>query len=251
MQNPKFKRLGTPAVIIGLGMCMLAAHTSLKAQTLLNVNFAAYDRVKVGFAATGLGTNDFWNKYTAPFQSFAALSDLALADGTVTTVGLTVQNGAGDTGFTHPDLMYQSCCYAQDLGDITLTVTNLPSGQYDIYVYGHAGDNTANSVFQTLVGSNDFGNKSTATNSTWSLTNWVEGSQYVAYRSIQITNGGAPLVVKSHPGISGYTYLNGIQILSTAPSAPVITTQPASQHAFVGTTISFTVSATGTQPLDY
>src|SRR5204862_2992253 len=36
---------------------------------LLNVNFGAYDRVKVGFAATGLTTNDFWNNYTAPFQS--------------------------------------------------------------------------------------------------------------------------------------------------------------------------------------
>src|SRR5215475_2450405 len=127
----------------------------------------------------------------------------------------------------------------------------MPSGQDDIYVYGHAGDNTANSVFQTLVGSNDYGNKSTATNSTWSLTNWVEGSQYVVYHSIQITNGGAPLVVKSHPGISGYTYLNGIQILASAPTAPVITMQPASQSVVAGASATFSVTATGTAPLSY
>ena len=64
-------------------------------QTLLNVNFAAYSQVKVGFAGTGQTATDFWNNCTAPFQSLVWLSNLAMADGTPTTVGLTVQNGAG------------------------------------------------------------------------------------------------------------------------------------------------------------
>ena len=127
-------------------------------QTLLNVNFAAYSQVKVGFAGTGQTANDFWNNYTAPFQSFAWLSNLTMADGTPTTVGLTVQNGAGHWGFTHPDLMYNCYCYSQNNGDIILTVTNLPSGQYDFYLYGHAGDPIANTVFELLVGGADYGN---------------------------------------------------------------------------------------------
>src|ERR1044071_4731443 len=215
-----FSRSRTVLRIVGLGAVLgwLPFHLGAQTAPLLNVNFAAYDRVKVGFAATGQTTNDFWNNYTAPFQAFAGLSNLKLADGTVTAVGLTVQNGAGHTAFSHPDLMYQCCCYAQDLGDITLTVTNLPSGQYDFYVYGHAGDSTANSIFQMLVGGVDFGNKSTATDSSWSLTNWVEGAQYVVYRSVQVTNAGAPLIIKSHPGRNGYTYLNGLQVVGVVVS---------------------------------
>jgi hypothetical protein len=102
-----------------------------------------------------------------------------------------------------------------------------------------------------LVGGSSFGNKSTATNSTWSLVNWVEGSQYVVYRAVQVTSGGAPITVKAHPGVSGYTYLNGIQIAAAAPAAPTIAVQPVNQNVFVGQTVTFSVSANGSAPLNY
>ena len=218
---------------------------------LLNINFAAQGLVKEGAAAIGQGSNDFWNAYQAPFALFAGLSNLKLADGTVSTVGLTVQNGGGHTGFSHPDLMYQSACYAQDFGDITLTVTNLPGGEYDFYVYGHSAANSANSVFQLLVGGNDYGNQSTATDASWSQTSWLEGAQYVVFRGVQVTNGGAPVVVKSHPGVSGYTYLNGVQVARAMPVAPSITAQPLTQTVVVGDNVMFSVTAHGSGPLAY
>ena len=184
-------------------------------QTLLNVNFAGSTPVKVGFAGTGQTSNDFWNIYYAPWQSFAGLSNLTMADGTATTVGLTVQNGAGHWGFTHPDPMYNCYCYSQNRGDITLTVTNLPSGQYDFYLYGHGDIGRANTVFQVLVGGADYGNRPT-TNSTSLSTNFVEGAQYVVYRSVSVTNGGAPVTIKAHPGSTGDAMLNGMQISSAA-----------------------------------
>ena len=187
--------------------------------TLLNVNFAAYSKVKVGFAGTGQTVSDFWNNYTAPFQSLASLSNLTMAAGTPTTVGLTVQNGAGHYGFTHPDLMYNCYCYSQNNGDITVTVTNLPSGQYDFYLYGHAGDAIANTVFQVLVGGTNYGNRPTATSSDAALTNFVEGAQYVVYRNVAVTNGGAPVTIVAHPGSSGYALLNGMQISLAAAGA--------------------------------
>jgi hypothetical protein len=190
------------------------------APMLLNVNFAAYSQVKVGFAGTGHTASDFWNNYTAPWQSFAGLSNLATAAGTPTTTGLTVQNGAGHWAFAHPDLMYNCFCYSQDHGDITLTVTNLPSGGYDFYLYGHEGADTGNTVFQLLVGGADYGNRSTATNSNWALTNWVEGAQYVVFRNVAVTNGGAPVTIKAHPGLQGDAQLNGMQI-ALANRAPV------------------------------
>jgi hypothetical protein len=146
-----------------------------------------------------------------------------MANGTPTTVGLTLQNGAGTSGFTHPDLMYNCFCYSQDNGDITLTVTNLPSGQYDFYLYGHAGAAVANTVFQLLVGGTDYGNQPTTTSSNYGLTNFVEGAQYVVYRSVAVTNGGAPVTIKAHPGSSGYALLNGMQIISTGAVGQVQT----------------------------
>jgi hypothetical protein len=188
--------------------------------TLLNVNFAAYSNVKVGFAGTGQTSSDFWNNYTAPFQAYAWLSDMATADGASTTVGLTVQNGAGHWAFTHPDLMYDCYCYSQDHGDIILTVTNLPSGDYDFYLYGHEGSDTGNTVFQLLAGGADYGNRSTATNSDWALKNWVEGAQYVVFRNVAVTNGAVPVTILAHPGLQGDAQLNGMQI-ALANRAPV------------------------------
>jgi hypothetical protein len=185
-------------------------------QTLLNVNFAAYSQVKLGFAGTGQTASDFWNNYTAPFQPLASLSNLAMADGTATTVGLTVQNGAGHWAFTHPDLMYNTYCYSQNRGDITLTVTNLPTGQYNFYLYGHGGIATANTVFQLLVDGADYGNQPTGTTSDSLSTNWLEGAQYVVYRNVAVTNGGAPVTIKAHPGSTGDAMLNGMQISSAA-----------------------------------
>jgi hypothetical protein len=146
-----------------------------------------------------------------------------MADGTPTTVGLTVQNGAGHWAFAHPDLMYNCYCYSQNRDDITLTVTNLPSGQYDFYLYGHAGAASANTAFQLLVGGADYGRRSTATNSDSALTNFVEGAQYVVYRNVAVTNGGAPVTIKAHPGLTGDALLNGMQINSAAAVSPVPT----------------------------
>jgi hypothetical protein len=218
---------------------------------LLNVNFAANDRVKVGFAATGQTSTDFWNNYTAPWQTFVVSSNLTAADGTPTSVDLTVENGPGQWGFAFPDLMYNCYIYSQNFGDVTLAVTNLPSGSYDIYLYGHAAADNANTVFETSVDATDYGIQSTATNSDWSLTNWVEGAQYVVFREVVVANEGAAVVIKAHPGLSGYTQVNGMQIQSAGPRAPAISVQPNSQNAVLGQDVTFSVSAFGSTTLAY
>ncbi len=223
--------------------------SSSHAQTLVNVNFAAYDLVKTGFAGTGQGANDFWNTYTAPYQALAGLSNLRTAAGTGTSIGLTVHNGAGHWNFSHPDLMYSTYCYSQDQGDITMTVTNLPSGKWDIYLYGHGGANEANTLFQVLVDGYDYGIQPTTTNASYALTNFVEGAQYVVFRNVAVTNGGAPLTVKAHPGLSGDAHLNGLQMALAA--SPMILEQPTNRTVLVGEAATFAVSATGAPPLQY
>ena len=49
----------------------------------------------------------------------------------------------------------------------------------------------------------------------------MEGAQYVVYRSVAVTNGGAPVTIKAHPGSSGYALLNGMQISSAAAGGQV------------------------------
>jgi hypothetical protein len=220
---------------------------------LVNIDVGAAAPIEVGFAATGLSANDYWNSLYAPWQSFASLSNLKAADGTPTPIGMTVQNGAGDWYFNYPgvDVMYSTYCYAQDLGNVTVTLTNLPGGQYDFYLYGHAGADNANTVFELRVGGNDYGLQSTATNSDWRLTHWVEGAQYVVYRGVALTNGGASVTIIAHPGLSGYTQVNGLQIARSGASAPSITLQPSSQAVALGANVTFSVVAAGAAPLSY
>ena len=218
---------------------------------LLNVNFAANDRVKVGPAATGESPNDFWNNFTAPWLSYVVLPNLAAADGTPSGVALTVQNGPGQWGFDFPDLMYNCYIYSQDFGDVTLSVSNLASGAYDFYLYGHAAADNGNTVFQILVNGTDYGSQSTATNSDWSLTNWVEGAQYVVFRSVAVADPSVPVVIKAHPGLSGYVLVNGLQIQSAIPRAPWIARQPPNTSVVVGQDASLSVFALGAPPLAY
>jgi hypothetical protein len=45
-------------------------------------------------------------------------------------------------------------------------------------------------------------------------------AQYVVFRNVAVTNRGAPVTVKVHPGLDGYAQLNGMQI-AQASLAPV------------------------------
>jgi hypothetical protein len=218
---------------------------------LLNVDVGASGSLKTGFAATGNSNDDFWNvAVTAPYQYVVSASNLKLAGGAITPIGLTVTNALGLVGFNHPDAMYKAGCHSWVGKDVALILTSLPSGQYDFYLYGHAGGAAGNTVFELLSGGRSFGNKSTATNGTWGLPNWVEGAQYVLYSNVRVTND-SPVVVLAHPGVNGYSYLNGIQVAPAAPLAPVIAVQPSNQGAYVGADVTFSVTADGTDPLSY
>ena len=106
------------------------------------------------------------------------MNNLKRADGTATAVAMTVRNapGAWDNGTSDP--MYKVYLYPFDGGNITVTVTNLPAGSYDVLLYGHGGPgvDNANSVFQVVTGNSDYGTKATTTISGWTSPVWEEPS---------------------------------------------------------------------------
>src|SRR6266511_246980 len=195
--------------------------SSLFAQTLLNVDFGAgTTSAKVGLAATGQSTNDYWNLYSRDdgvggYRIFGAVSNLKWADGTVSAVGLTVTNAPGAWQNGTADPMYNECLYPFDGGDIAVTVTNLPVGRSDLYLYGHGGPgvDTANSVFQVVSGSSDYGTKATTTTSGWTSPFWQEGQQYVVFQDVGVVNAGGSLTVSVFPGAFGQAIISGMQVV--------------------------------------
>lgn len=210
----KLNQRGGPFFALFTLVCVLGSVCNSNAQKLIDIDTINYvqDPLKVGLAATGVATNDFWNDYYMVSVNAGALPNLKYADGTVSGAGLTVLNGPGFWFNGAADPMFRDYEYNQG-GNITLTVTNLPAGKYDIYVYGHGPIDAAQSVFSVTAGSVSYGTNSTVQGPGWNTNVWQEGEQYVVFRGVQITNSGHALTVVVYPGSTGYSIISGMQIV--------------------------------------
>ncbi len=225
--------------------------------TLININFGAHlspgmTGIKVGIAATGQSTNDFWNFYSRDDSQGnwlvnGALPDLKYADGSVSGAGLLVSNAPGCWADGSSDAMYNTYAYPFNGGNITATVTNLPAGQYDLYVYGYDGN------YQLTVGGTDYGIRRTYDLPISNPPVWQEGRQYALYRGVTVGAGQAATIIV-RPGQGGYAVISGMQIGSATVvtgTPPSIVAQPQSQTVGVGSNVTFSVAANGTAPLSY
>jgi hypothetical protein len=182
---------------------------------ILNVNFG-WGTQKIGSAAIGQATNDFWNWCNTAYKDPFYMTGLAWSDGSGSGAGLEVHNGRGLWGSGSPDPMYDSFVYPSGGGDITVVLTNLAADTYDFYVYAHDGSATGNSVLELWVNNTSYGQKGT---SIWgpgaNTTNWEGGQQYVLYRNVVVSNGAA-ILLDVQPGSKGYAMLNGMQVVRSS-----------------------------------
>jgi hypothetical protein len=211
--------------------CLLTA--SLGAQTLLNVDFGAGSRSpKTGFAATGQGTNDAWNlfrlydpKYIpgAPLVFSGHLANLKLADGTPTDVSIDLTNAPGVWGNATGDPMYDSYIFAPNGSNMTVTLSRLEPGSYDLYLYGHADPDASgeqNSFFKITSAGTNYGPLTTLGSAGWKAAMpWQEGHQFVVFRDVQVRQD-VPVIIEVAPGPNGIAVLNGLQISSKGTSPP-------------------------------
>jgi len=200
---------------------------------LLNLDFGVGSASrKIGFAATGESTNDFWNlyrhydpKYTpgAPLVADGAMTGLKFTDGTPAPVTIAVTNAPGVWGNASGDAMYDSYIFAQNGSNIVVTLSGLAPGRYHFYLYGHADPDVTgeqNSVFTLRCGTNVLGPLAAVGSAGWKATSpWTEKAQYVVFRDVPV-NATAPVVIEVAPGPNGIAVLNGMQIISRGTSPP-------------------------------
>ncbi len=191
---------------------------------LLSVDFGSDLNGKTGFAALGQTTNDFWNFYSRDdgaggWRTFGVLSNLKTVDGTVTPAGLTVANAPGAWGNGSPDQMYDDYIYPFNGGNVTVTVTNLPAGQYDLLAYAYDGN------FELTAGGVSLGVQTTRDNIRTNLPGWAAGVQYARFTNVSVAVG-QPLVLTVRPGLDGYAVISGLQLSASLSTNTVPGTNP-------------------------
>ena len=182
---------------------------------VLDVNIGS--GTKVGFAATGLTTNDYWNGYDLTSGS---VKQLEWADGYTNAsqpITICVSNAPGGWGNSTGDPMYDSFRYPWDGGSVYILLTNMPANTYNFYLYGHSQQAWDNTVFEITVGTNVTPAEATQDSDfAASSSNWVENAQYVVFRGVSVPDG-QPVLITGSPG-DGTAILNGMQILLPMPS---------------------------------
>jgi len=234
---------------------------------ILNIDFTANGApVKSGVAAVGNGPGDVWNRYLrdpvqGQYQDPGSLTNLVWANGSGSGAGLTISNAAGAWDNGSEDDMFWSYLYPLSReGNITVTLTNLPAGEYTFYVYGHGEPDSENGVFTLNNGSATFGPSQTSSAPGWNTTVWTEGVQYVAFHDVAV-GGSQPVVLTALPGVSGLAVINGLQLVQGdddviwfAPAGGVFTNsvQVAIQSSAGAGTIRYTTNGdepSGTSPV--
>ncbi|MCI0540137.1 MAG: hypothetical protein L0Z50_33440, partial [Verrucomicrobiales bacterium] len=207
--------------------------THAAAQTLIDVDFGAGSTsAKTGFAATGQGTNDFWNRYRhyqpkfvpgMPLVANGRLENLKFADGSPSQSTVAVTNAPGVWGNATGDPMFDSYVFAPNGSNIVVTLTGLEAGRYHFYLYGHADADVSaeqNSLFTLRSGTNFFGPVGAAGMAGGPAGQpWRERGNYIVFRDVPVMTNG-PVMIEVLPGPGGIAVLNGLQILSRGTAPP-------------------------------
>jgi hypothetical protein len=193
---------------------------------------------KLGPAATGQTKTDFWNYYSRDdghgrWRSSGALDHMKWADGNGSAVGMAIDNALGSWGNGAADPMFEYYLYPLGGGNLTVVVTNLPSGLYDFYIYGHGDIDNQSGVYHLSSGKRDQGTQSTEANgAAWRSAAWLLGKQYVVFKDVPVVSGD-PVTITVLRDPAGYAIISGIQMAKTDSellvAATAIQDQPAAR----------------------
>lgn len=223
----------------------VAVLTVLFPQPLLNLDFGGGSQsLKTGMAAIGQNDADYWNYYTS---GSPGVTNLLLADGSVTGVGVVVSNAPDHNYNDWTDPMLHDFIYQGQLGgSFPVTFFGLPPGTYDFYLYTAGGWYWPwlGSDFELVVGGVSLGH-SVLYGVGPDAPPWVEGLHYGTFHNVQVSAPDQTVVVVVRGNSGEEPNIAGLQIgqFLTSAAPPVLWSQPASQFVPIGTNL--VLSATG------
>ncbi|MDB6123182.1 MAG: Conserved repeat domain protein [Pedosphaera sp.] len=227
--------------------------------TPLNIDFGSTMSNKVGFAAIGQTTNDFWNVFNGTSTNgYVLANSLTLGNRIKSLVGLSQYANTMLRSFTYPDGMFKTYMSSRPgTSNIILQYYGMPAGFYDLYLYGHGAGNTSNGVYRIVAstyttntvpleaGATDYGTRATTNGPGWDSTDFQEGIHYVVFRNVLVTNRNAGFTVFVNQGASSSALIAGMQIVPSRPSPPFIVVQPQDKLSNPGNSAFFSVEAGG------
>ena len=201
---------------------LVAASWPAGAQPLLSVVFG--NSVPSQFAAATISTNDFWNSATLPQNKggSAVLPLLKWADATDSPVSLVVSNltepadntviaNAGDTIVINTQLANPRRL---------LTVSQLPTGLYRFFIYGHPIGPGGRTSVSITSGEINFGSKPPSANSSRTNAEVVFGAELAMFSNLEIgANQSVNILLHSISESDSQFALDAVQIEMTGASS--------------------------------
>lgn len=150
---------------------------------------------QVGPAAVG-EPGDYWNTVAVAWNSDHTEWDLKFASGESCPTQVRLINlggcwgNSGGMGVRAPMLDCFNYPVGNQGGNSQVILTEVPPGKYDLYLYGHGIDPLYYGDYTLTVGERPYGRKTTSKRrDAVKNISWVEGSQYVRFRAIQVRPG--------------------------------------------------------------
>jgi hypothetical protein len=223
LTNVQLAQAGIYTVVVG-GV-VTSAPASLEVVSVMSPLDISFDGPRTGTAVVGIGPQDYWNVCN-PIQGPSSYSGLLWADGIPSGAQMNVPGSSAPT---------------------VIVLTNLPAGDYDIYVYMPLNSQEW-AYFSVDNGDWGFFGSSLAVGD---LTN----SDYAVATGVNVENGyPVTITAREYSGYEATTFIpadiTAIQVQPDVP-LPSITTQPGDQRALEGQSASFAVVAAGRPPLTY
>ena len=187
-------------------------------QNLLNIDFGVTGDSygwsdKVGLAAIGFTTGDIWEAISHNFNSALVWSDGSASGASVSLNNSATPSATPVGSFSHTDAMMNDFNIRADNAVLGATVSQLPAGTYDVYVYAHRGSVNGNSRVTLRRNGTVIGTATTTPEAISVTEAWSEGRQYVLFRNVTLVAGQSLEVLSAGPNGTGSGCLNGMQLL--------------------------------------
>ena len=241
-----------PAVRLVAALLAVLLHSIPLAEAqvppLLNFNFGAGANVKTGFAAIGNSPSDYWNPVN---PLVLAPGNFEWSDETPCSATLSL-SPFGVWGLSTGDPMYDT--YLYNYWPTQLVLSNLSSGQYDFFIYGHGDGDIANGVYDLQSGTIDYGVQATATSTTaWTSDAWQLGVQYVVYSNVVVISNAAVNLFCLADSATPWpaSLINGMQLRFHPMSAPAFAVEPQGFISYPGNPAQLSAGAAGTEPISF